>query len=1626
MKQDPPEAQPDPNYSAAVFVVGSHRVASHRIMSARKNDEAAEAARKVCQEARTMLTSLRGGPPTVARGDLAQDLIELRHQMIQYGYLEHPGSTRAAAGGPPSPFLVDPSRPFLQVVTDPRAAGPHTLVALRAIRRLVEGSSNGNSTTTGSPFEHFRVPRRHLLEGVLGCKFEQTDAAEDESVEMAIADVLALLVASDASLLELPNRTVMDAFNTVFVTRNTFVHSPSLCYHFEDVLRLMVASVFGGGDPSAGGSDPPDDDKAAATSPSSSSRERQCMIFQFLVSQLLHTPLVGTPGGASDMIDDATREAQLVHDATRVLCLRLVRTAISALGEAVVLDPTILQMIQDDLCLSLIMTGQAIWAYNNHNNTAEESSKDPSPGFVSLELLTEITATIDELWNHALLRPHIVVPFQAIWTGLYTRALVLLRKRRVAEHSRHYHSNLMFDAEVEVLLESLADLMSLRMFHNGGDGDDAVSPAPTTTSSAVLNGSAVGALESIFVHYDCNLHRSDVGTDIVVELSRCCGGTVNEDGEAVLTSLTPSSSALDLFEMLPDGGGSASSRTHELGSSSSTGGDRSGAQTPPNATNHSETPAPPPPTQSPALLVEHPLRQVPPHLKELCAQALMGGMKCLFRDDRPSDETLKLRGMRKQSIMLRHVEPLSVDVPHAEKLAEDSRTSSGHHLRDLKSKKRLMRKAARIFNKKASKGIEFLLDSGLTPDPVTPESIAAFLRNGIVVGLDKKAVGMYLGESGKSPVAGKSPPDWERDWFHKEVLRSYCSLFRFERQSLLDGLRMFLAAFRLPGEAQQIDRILQAFSDSCGQVCDESSAGRLKLFSEDPKRASDTAYLLSFSIIMLNTDRHNTNIREDRKMSCDDFIKNNTDYGRDITEPGRAFPKEYLKSIYDSIREEEIRTEGEGAEGAMTVERWKDVLRGSTIEAPECFHPTVHDAEDLTELILEHVWKPIVSALGALWGALLNDDGPLQPYNTAKDHGQQYSGMLGAQGARLGMDLAVEMLRGVRKLGRVDIFRKIFFWVCDFTGLLGDYSTDAVERTWALSSSVEGQSAVVTALSMAVESGDFLDDECWRRVWLILMELRDLKVIPIRSAGAGNSVLFESDPDLLTESARRDWTICLIKGDMNLDLSKKSKKPGSLFGAFGRALFGSDVDGESQFHGEAGAATANVRSVHGKDELVVWDDGAPSDDEDDSGLDVGDPTLDDDEREDAFSLSPGAKFEDLLIKENIEMSKRMDAPVTGLERVEETRRYQRSPRAQVRDRFRHTINFKRLVSDTRFLDLDGVMCLLKALVDLVAASIRSTGNGNSYVQVPPKRTIDRTYSDGSASSNSFAGLSAMRQVVSPASEAFAEVLICEIALKNKDRLKTLWTTLLQDHYVGRLTFHLMDSGADRNGSGRIAGDPGLEKRISGLLRLSLCAMKREDVTNEVLACWSYVLPVTLDQCAVTPLLTLDRHFGEGLWRIACETESMGNLNMQGWEGLLSLLRYTSNRGSCATHPGRRKEAMGRVNLLDDDVALQTYRSVHLLLHSCDVARRVPIAILDVLRTLVQVGERRQYGQLSIASLDLLNLILENKVLPCDESDHGEDGSTPAEAWSNWWRKIVEIIAEATEMSSDTVRKALAP
>jgi hypothetical protein len=115
-------------------------------------------------------------------------------------------------------------------------------------------------------------------------------------------------------------------------------------------------------------------------------------------------------------------------------------------------------------------------------------------------------------------------------------------------------------------------------------------------------------------------------------------------------------------------------------------------------------------------------------------------------------------------------------------------------------------------------------------------------------------------------------------------------------------MRVFLSAFRLPGEAQQIDRILVAFSEHCHLHCSEGRSGLLE--------NAEVTYLLCFSIIMLNTDRHNPNIRADRKMTVDQFVRNNTNYGRDVNQT-RPLSREFLEGIYRSISEQPIRTEGD-------------------------------------------------------------------------------------------------------------------------------------------------------------------------------------------------------------------------------------------------------------------------------------------------------------------------------------------------------------------------------------------------------------------------------------------------------------------------------------------------------------------------------------------------------------------------------------------------------------------------------------------------------------------------------------------------------------------------------------------
>lgn len=173
------------------------------------------------------------------------------------------------------------------------------------------------------------------------------------------------------------------------------------------------------------------------------------------------------------------------------------------------------------------------------------------------------------------------------------------------------------------------------------------------------------------------------------------------------------------------------------------------------------------------------------------------------------------------------------------------------------------------FNIDPEKGIEYLVTNTLLNS--TPEDIAYFLFN--EEGLNKTMIGNYLGENKE---------------FNLEVFRIFVELHNFERRLLVDALREFLWSFRLPGEAQKIDRMMEAFAK---RYCDQNP----EMFT-----STDTCYVLSFSIILLNTSLHNPSVKD--KPTLEKFIQMN----RGIN-CGEDIPSDTLASLYESIKNEQFK-----------------------------------------------------------------------------------------------------------------------------------------------------------------------------------------------------------------------------------------------------------------------------------------------------------------------------------------------------------------------------------------------------------------------------------------------------------------------------------------------------------------------------------------------------------------------------------------------------------------------------------------------------------------------------------------------------------------------------------------------
>lgn len=273
-------------------------------------------------------------------------------------------------------------------------------------------------------------------------------------------------------------------------------------------------------------------------------------------------------------------------------------------------------------------------------------------------------------------------------------------------------------------------------------------------------------------------------------------------------------------------------------------------------------------------------------------------------------------------------------------------------------KKTALVKMAAMFNEKPTKQewLEFAVSEEILPSADDAKAVANLLYT--APHLDKAQVGIYLSKG----------PDSEYP-FNVAVRKEFVARYDFKDLPFSAALRLFLSRFRLPGEAQCIDRFMESFSSELYR----QQSGENTIFKD-----ADAVYVLAFSTIMLNTDLHNPQIKDENRMTVEQFLRNN----RGIN-GGEDLPESYLIDLYHQIKEKQIQVQKEVNDFMNTHQgedfwtSWDSILsRGRDVQSP-FFTPAhlargapvkagVHDKE-MFSVLSKHAIKCLPAILKRSW-----------------------------------------------------------------------------------------------------------------------------------------------------------------------------------------------------------------------------------------------------------------------------------------------------------------------------------------------------------------------------------------------------------------------------------------------------------------------------------------------------------------------------------------------------------------------------------------------------------------------------------------------------------------------------------
>ncbi|XP_010552770.1 PREDICTED: ARF guanine-nucleotide exchange factor GNL1 [Tarenaya hassleriana] len=422
-------------------------------------------------------------------------------------------------------------------------------------------------------------------------------------------------------------------------------------------------------------------------------------------------------------------------------------------------------------------------------------------------------------------------------------------------------------------------------------------------------------------------------------------------------------------------------------------------------------------------------------------------------------------------------------------------------------KKRLM-VGADHFNRDPKKGLQFLQGMHLFPEILDPESVAAFFR--YTCGLDKNLIGDFLGN---------------HDPFCVQVLHEFAKTFDFRHMNLDTALRLFLGTFRLPGESQKIQRVLEAFSER---------------YYEQGNDERGIVFGFVFDAVVLNTDQHNVQVK--KKMTESDFIRNNR-----CINGGEDLPKEYLSELYHSICENEILMipDQETGFSIMTASQWISVIYKSRETSPYIIcDASAHLDRDMFSILS----GPTVAAASVVFDQA-EQEGVLQ---------RCVDGFL-----------AIAKLSAYYHLDSV--LNDLVVSLSKFTPLLAPLSED--ETVLALVDYARTRMATAAVFSIAHKYGDYIRSG-WKSVLECVLSLQKLKLLPAHMASDATE---DTKPSSSNPEQERPSTMPLPV--MQVHSSSTPRRSSSLIGRFSQLLYFDTEETKPQPTEEELAAHKQAREI---------------------------------------------------------------------------------------------------------------------------------------------------------------------------------------------------------------------------------------------------------------------------------------------------------------------------------------------------------------------------------------------------------------------------------------------------------------